>query len=1050
MSEYSMEENFEKRTRTKRKFHRRLMRFGDQQEGAVNLPTWMFQQTLEELYLRGKFVFYIGDFNYLLNERTYPILKSMMNADGTIREGNVWENGSDEEFFETLSLVPFFSVEKWIPHGANTIGGRFFNFTHEVEGLDLQDFQIFTRETFESNLASINGENCFLCALRVAGVDISQIRRLCKSRELPRYLITDIANKFGLYITVKTVNTKNLSHFGTKTDTPIELGLLDNHYFLIKKVPITSFAIKNYYELKHLPNWSDIVGYKKDGRPKRADRHLNSFQVIELLINWFCIPFEPLLTPIPRELLIKTIYEDKNQSITNITIHEDDLKLNEIKEKTESEITYQQIFFDFETLTDGIHVPYLCRVWWKGTGHRRVFYGEDCGKDMLNFLCKKFSGKGLMLLAHNCGYDIRFIFEYLSNHSLIERGRSLLRGKARFFKNPIILQDSLAHIPMGLAKFADTFGMDVSKEIIPYKLYTKERVDRRFIPMEECLEFVDIEYRSKNIGKPITSQDLEQFRKEFIENVTKWDCGLENVDILKYSSMYCQMDCEVLGKGYLMFRDWIMEITKKRGRELDIDDYVSLPSVANEAMAECYEGVYKLSGCVREFIQQAMVGGKTMMAHNTKAVITGSICDFDAVSLYPSAMVELGGYLMGKPKELLEHQLKYEILKSFDGYFVDILIKKVGIQGRAFPLMSKHDDNGVRVWSDRGLEGDTITVDKTQLEDLIEFHHVEFEVVRGYYYNEGRNMKLQEIITYYFNERLKQKDLDNPIQNVYKLLMNSAYGKTLLKPFLTEKRYMREKQAIKYMDKNYNKVKGFTPLGEGNVMIEVFNIIEKHYNNASCGVEVLGMAKRIMNRVFCLAEDNGMEIMYQDTDSAHLHSKDIPELERLYRKKYKKELIGKDMGQFHSDFESKKLTGNKFQNKETGEIITKNFESLKLQKSWKKINKHLWESHGELVSKELIMLGKKSYMDSLVGLDYKGDQGEDTHVRMKGCNNESMLYYCKENGITIRDLYMKFYNDEKVVLDQTCGGQKICFDFTKDFRVRTKMEFPRMMSFISA
>ena len=35
------------------------------------------------------------------------------------------------------------------------------------------------------------------------------------------------------------------------------------------------------------------------------------------------------------------------------------------------------------------------------------------------------------------------------------------------------------------------------------------------------------------------------------------------------------------------------------------------------------------------------------------------------------------------------------------------------------------------------------------------------------------------------------------------------------------------------------------------------------------------MSKRIMNEVMCTAEDIGIDIMYQDTDSMHLYKDDL-------------------------------------------------------------------------------------------------------------------------------------------------------------------------------
>ena len=41
------------------------------------------------------------------------------------------------------------------------------------------------------------------------------------------------------------------------------------------------------------------------------------------------------------------------------------------------------------------------------------------------------------------------------------------------------------------------------------------------------------------------------------------------------------------------------------------------------------------------------------------------------------------------------------------------------------------------------MENKILRVDKIALEDLIEFQKVEFEIIRGYYFNEGFNPKIK-------------------------------------------------------------------------------------------------------------------------------------------------------------------------------------------------------------------------------------------------------------------------------------------------------------------
>ena len=63
------------------------------------------------------------------------------------------------------------------------------------------------------------------------------------------------------------------------------------------------------------------------------------------------------------------------------------------------------------------------------------------------------------------------------------------------------------------------------------------------------------------------------------------------------------------------------------------------------------------------------------------------IQDFDAVSLYPSAMHLFDGYLRGMPKRL--HTTNYEDIKNYDGYFIKVRITKVG-KDRPFPILNSY------------------------------------------------------------------------------------------------------------------------------------------------------------------------------------------------------------------------------------------------------------------------------------------------------------------------------------------------------------------------
>ena len=94
-------------------------------------------------------------------------------------------------------------------------------------------------------------------------------------------------------------------------------------------------------------------------------------------------------------------------------------------------------------------------------------------------------------------------------------------------------------------------------------------------------------------------------------------------------------------------------------------------------------------------------------------------------------------------------------------------------------------ENGVRMFSN-DVVGETIYTDKTALEDAIHFQDIDFEILDGYYFNEGHNDKICHVIKHLYTKRKEIKSNKNPAQMVVKELMNSMYVKTILKPIETE------------------------------------------------------------------------------------------------------------------------------------------------------------------------------------------------------------------------------------------------------------------------
>lgn len=959
-------------------------------------PKQLFKAFDIAIKSKKNFTYGVGDREWVLNPRSFNAFKEQYNG---VEDDYA---GSDIDAYNTIILQNSITFKYFSKayKGQKKHTGGFFPYTNNFD-YDLSPYQIMK----EFNADGVVN-NCFMQALinsKIVPELIGEIGLMILGRDVPQRCLVEIAEKFNIRICVKRPDIDHITTYNKESDKVLNLGLIDEHYFLNEKTDITRYAVEHYEDIKFVKDWRRIY---RSGNKRCYDRFISSYDLILLLKELG--QFKPL--EITEELL-KTIYYDKVDNIETLTdCNDGNTKPNVYNDLSGKDEQYINVFFDFETSTVGgeknskkkidvgkKHKPYMCCI--KNNELKKTFYGEYAGEEMLKFLAGKY--KHIRLIAHNAGYDFRFLYKHLSNIKMIDRGKMILRANAVYFhygkKIQIIIQDSYAIISSPLRSFGKMFNLKIEKDYMPYHLYTDENVENKYIHVSKAIS-----------GGSSSANDMIKFK----ENCMKWDCISDegNIDLIKYSKIYCEMDCDVLEAGYNSFRKSSLETFN-----IDINNYMSAGSIAEAFMQKenVYSGSSKIGGVARAFIQKSMVGGRCMISKNIKKHIKNRVADFDAVSLYPSAMKrigDIGGYLKGRPKIITN--LTYDFLKSVDGYFVEIKIKKIG-KDRIFPLISKLGE--VRDFSN-DMVGEIIHIDKFALEDLIEFQEVEFDIIKGYYYDEGRDDKILNVISMLFKERLRYKEEKNPIQELFKLIMNSAYGKTLQKPFETKSIYTDKFSHSNTVSKNYKSIKTIIKLyndtidwkGEikENYKIDLYKDINTDCNNCHIGIEILSMSKRIMNEVMTLAEDNNYNIYYQDTDSMHIDDESVIPLANKFREKYGRELIGKSMGQFHTDFSSEKLKGN-------------------------------------LISKESIYLGKKCYVDVLTD-----ETGEiDYHVRMKGINREAIDYFCNINNITILELYKQLYEGDKITFDLACGGSKCCFQFNNDYTIQSLLKFEREIHF---
>ena len=726
------------------------------------------------------------------------------------------------------------------------------------------------------------------------------------------------------------------------------------------------------------------------------------------------------------------------------------------------------------------------------------------------------SKERVRLIFHNAGYDVRFIRPYLADFKAIAKGNKLvsasgiykyngeINGKRARVGVKIEIVDSYGIIPVGLGRFGGEKGLfptiPQEKEILPYSFYS----------MENCEGNTPFELSLDKIEKYEELYEKEA-RLQFLNNCKKWKLiNNGKINMLLYSLKYCKLDVKVLNDGLLQFVESIKIISGDNPYDyepIDATDYVSLPQLVFDIllMKGCFDGTYTISGVPQQFIQKCVVGGRCMLKNNEKQyynerVVDGlleSVQDYDSVSCYTSGFVRMKGLLKGIPKPIVGSNYEKMFLEEcktsntilnnrFDAYFVKIRITKVG-KYRAFPVASAYR-NGIRDWSNN-LEEAVIYCDNLSLDDFIEFQKIEFDILEGYYFEDGFNPTIVKVMRQLFTQRLLAKNeiqildengkvvkvlnnwLDpeeeglankipvyiqkkiqqvkaeypenytvkkykNSIEQVYKLLLNSCYGKMLLKEIETEDEYLKKEgqrlmskkkikrlgldENVKHFEKyspflqalkrHYNKIREWEDCGD-EVRVVYWKSINDHHNNVHQGVQVLSYAKRLMNEVICLAEDIGVEVLYTDTDSIHIIDKHIPRLEEAFRVKYNRELRGEDLNQFNEDFDT---------------------------------------SLSKCRSSTFIGLAKKCYIDILKGFNREGIEETEYHIRMKSIPNNSILREANRRSITPDELYKLLWNDSKISYDlmkKANNTIKCRFVFNNDWTITNETNFHRSICF---
>ena len=121
--------------------------------------------------------------------------------------------------------------------------------------------------------------------------------------------------------------------------------------------------------------------------------------------------------------------------------------------------------------------------------------------------------------------------------------------------------------------------------------------------------------------------------------------------------------------------------------------------------------------------------------------------------------------------------------------FFDVNITEVRKPRKIASLSSLGEGSGSRVWEDKPGR---YTLNHIILEDLCRFQDITFEFIGGVYYPKDNriDVSFREYFLSLYKRRERYKEEENPLEEVFKLVMNSTHGKQTQRPIEKQEEYI--------------------------------------------------------------------------------------------------------------------------------------------------------------------------------------------------------------------------------------------------------------------
>ena len=891
----------------------------------------------------------------IAGDREISIIGAIRNA--VVDSEPLEEDGDDDidyqqEFqIEDIEKITIYELQDPRQRARQTTGGFYPSFN--TTRIDLERYDIYTR----SNAKWREPKNCLQVALEKYGIPEEKIDYLKSTFFQHNFTHTDnferlseiIEHRITLHKVYRNGRRAKPVVFGSG-DENIDIALYNDHYFLLEPTQYTLFSIRNYEKVNRLKDWHKIYkvdrgSYIRDHRNKA--KRIDSLELVKLLDEKGLVnEVDNMLLPEETEKKVEELtldYIEEEQSrwpfkrhigMKRVARRSLTIDMVEIGKPGVDPVDWcAELLSDFyepdddeigdaadELEEEGNEFPEESEVFQRAYRNKLIELREEAtqtvayadseaivsaGKHRLLAIGVKIKGQPVQIFSikdyevtssvvqaflnflsenkvrkvyfHNIKYDNSLIGKYLPITDEVFCDNRLysvtchLNGDRSTYR----FIDSYKLIPAPLSNFKKMFGLEGGKkEAISYSYYTEDNLDK-LIPPEE--------YRK--LLKPEEQEIFDEASVPFIKD------GL--FDPYAYYMDYLKHDVLTLEAGMEAFDEHLRYFDPA----LSIYDYLTIGSLAVAANYEDLRKFTPCSGNLRAIIGHAFTGGDVQYNEKVrKKFIPGPHIDQDANSLYPSAMSRASKekrFRSGRAQRRTDDWQRYLTIMK-------VKITKVRIKHNP-PLMVLKQQKGVNIHTN-DMEGKIIWLDGGTLQNYVDFCGVEFEILDGVQWR-GPVVQLETIDRLYAERRAAKKAGNIGLSNVLKLLMNSAYGKTIEKQRFTTHKFVSAKKALtfylnnKYMIKSYEKLNN---VGNRYLM----HTVDMSGSIPQVGATILSTAKRIMFEFRDCAREAGVEILYTDTDSIHMLKFDFLLTDRVYQRRYGRSLddYSGDMGRFHTDF----------------------------------------------------------------------------------------------------------------------------------------------------